>query len=224
MTINHHLSDSLLTSYAAGALPEAFSLLVATHVSMCDECRARLGAFEAVGGALLDGALDDAGEGAAAPALAPGSLQATMARIAAMEGQPPSTRRARPRSGLFPAPLSDYAGDGPDEVRWRAIGGGVRQAILPTSGKASIRLLHIPGGSAVPDHGHRGLELTLVLQGAFRDESARFGPGDVEIADPSVEHTPVAEPGVDCICLAATDAPLRFKAFVPRLAQRFLRI
>jgi putative transcriptional regulator len=68
------------------------------------------------------------------------------------------------------------------------------------------------------------MELTLVLQGAFRDSSDRFGPGDVEIADEAMQHTPVAEEGEVCICLAVTDAPLRFNALIPRLAQPFLRI
>jgi len=76
----------------------------------------------------------------------------------------------------------------------------------------------------VPDHGHHGLELTLVLQGAFRDEDAVFKRGDVEIATEETQHTPIAEPGLDCICLAATDAPLKFRAILPRLAQPFLRI
>ncbi len=52
--INHHLNDSLLMGYASGNLPEAFSLVVATHISLCDECRARLASFDAVGGALID--------------------------------------------------------------------------------------------------------------------------------------------------------------------------
>ena len=38
-TIRHHVSDRLLMAYAAGALPEAFSLVLATHLSLCDECR-----------------------------------------------------------------------------------------------------------------------------------------------------------------------------------------
>jgi len=76
----------------------------------------------------------------------------------------------------------------------------------------------------VPDHGHRGLELTLVLQGAFADASDTFARGDVEIADEAVEHIPVALAGADCICLAATDAPLRFRGWIPRLAQPLLRI
>jgi putative transcriptional regulator len=101
---------------------------------------------------------------------------------------------------------------------------GVRQAILPTSKAASARLLYIPAGQSVPDHGHRGMELTLVLQGAFRDDTDRFGVGDLEIASEELEHTPVAEAGQDCICLAATDAPLRFNALIPRLLQPFFRI
>ncbi|WP_333827133.1 ChrR family anti-sigma-E factor [Pararhodobacter sp.] len=211
--IRHHLNDALLMGYSAGQLPEAFSLIVATHISMCDECRARLESFDAVGGALL-GALPEAGMGA-------DSLAQVMARIRQAPPPPPAPK---PRAGVFPAPLRDYVGGDVEAVRWRAVGGGVRQAILPTARDASARLLYIPAGMAVPDHGHRGMELTLVLQGAFRDEVDRFGPGDIEIASEELEHTPIAEPGADCICLAVTDAPLRFNSFIPRLLQPFLKI
>lgn len=214
MTIKHHLSDSLLMSYAAGTLPEAFSLVVATHVSLCDECRARLEAFESVGGAMI--------EDCAAITMAQDSLEACLARIGTKAPEPRPARRVT--RSLFPAPLHAYIGGDLDAVKWRPIGMGVRQAILRTERGATARLLYIPAGQAVPDHGHRGTELTLVLQGAFRDESDRFGPGDVEIASDEVQHTPIAEAGADCICLAATDAPLRFSGLVPRLAQRFLRI
>jgi len=212
--INHHLTDRLLMAYAAGSLPEAFGLVAATHVSLCDECRARLGEFEAVGGSVL--------ERCGTMALSEGSLEATLARIADNPPEPP--RRSSRRGSLFPAPLAEYVGGDLDAVAWRVAGGGVRQAILSTAPGATVRLLRIPGGIAVPDHGHRGTELTLVLQGAFRDAEARFARGDVEVADEAVEHRPVAEPGDDCICLAATDAPLRFRALMPRLAQPFLRI
>ena len=214
MTIRHHLSDQLLMAYSAGQLPEAFNLVVATHVSLCDECRARLGSFDAVGGALLEEAEEIVmGEDA---------LTRALARI---EGMPQATRPKAPRMvGIFPAPLADYVGGDLPAVRWRKVGGGVRQAILPTGKDATARLLYIPAGTAVPDHGHRGMELTLVLQGAFADESDRFGRGDIEIANEELEHTPVALAGEDCICLAATDAPLRFRGLLPRLAQPLLRI
>ena len=223
--IRHHLTDALIMAYSAGTLPEAFNLVVATHVSLCDECRARLESYDAVGGALLDG-MDDSID------LSAGALEATLARIAAMDcRQAPDKPKAMSaplhaaaEPPVFPAPLRDYVGGDMGAVRWRPVGGGVRQALLPTSNEASVRLLQIPAGTSVPDHGHRGTELTLVLQGAFRDEYDRFGPGDIEIATEETHHTPVAEPGPDCICLAATDAPLRFSGLLPRLAQPFLRI
>ncbi len=68
------------------------------------------------------------------------------------------------------------------------------------------------------------MELTVVLSGALVDGSERFMRGDVEQADESVEHQPRAGEGEDCICLAVTDAPLRFKSFIVRLAQPFLKI
>jgi len=211
--IKHHLTDALLMAYSAGNLPEAFSLTVATHISMCDECRARLGAFDAMGGAMV--------ERCETADMSVGSLEATMQRIRAA-GAPPATAPRR-KNGL-PQPLQDYIGGDLDAVKWRSVGMGVKQAILPTSRAATARLLFIPAGAAVPDHGHRGTELTLVLQGAFVDEVDRFGPGDIEVANEDLNHTPVADIGADCICLAATDAPLRFRGLIPRLAQPFLRI
>lgn len=214
MTIRHHLSEQLLTGYAAGQLPEAFNLIVATHVSLCDECRARLASLEAVGGVLIE-EIDEVSMGEAA-------LEAALARI---DGLPQATQRAPlKRAGILPAPLADYVGGDLSAVRWQRIGGGVKQAILPTGRDATARLLYIPGGVGVPDHGHKGMELTLVLQGAFADANDRFGPGDIEIADEEVEHTPVAMAGEACICLAVTDAPLRFRGMIPRLAQPLFRI
>lgn len=215
--ITHHLSDKLLMAYSAGSLPEAFNLAVATHVALCDDCRARLASFDAIGGAMLEQAQDDRlGLGADA-------LASTLARIKAT---PPAPKPlARPATAkVLPEPLASYVGGDVDAIRWRSIGGGVRQAILATSKAATARMLYIPAGAAVPDHGHNGLEMTLVLQGAFADETARFGRGDIEIADEDLDHQPVAEPGEDCICLAVTDAPLKFRAILPRLAQPFLRI
>ncbi|MEH6776456.1 MAG: ChrR family anti-sigma-E factor [Cereibacter changlensis] len=212
MTIRHHISDQLLTAYSAGVLPEAFSLVVATHLSLCDECRARSAAHDAVGGALLD---------EVAPArMGEHSLAQVMARLD--NGAP--IRRSPQGDVATPEPLADYIGGTLNIVKWQSLGMGVRQSILPTDRLASARLLYIPAGQAVPDHGHRGMELTLVLQGAFTDATDRFGRGDIEIATEDLQHTPVAEPGEACICLAATDAPLRFNSLIPRLVQPFFRI
>ena len=214
-TIKHHLTDALLMSYAAGTLDEGFSLVVATHVSMCDECRARLESFEAVGGSLVN-ECDEV-------ALSEDALDATFALIDAAP-KVALAPRVSASDDVFPLPLQDYVGGDLAAVQWRPVGGGVKQAVLKTVGQDKVRLLSIPGGMAMPDHGHRGLELTMVLQGAFEDADGHFGRGDVEVADEDLHHTPVAVAGETCICLAATDAPLRFKGLMPRIAQPFLGI
>jgi len=77
---------------------------------------------------------------------------------------------------------------------------------------------------AVPRHGHGGRELTLILAGTLCDGDAVFARGDVEETDESIEHEPIAGPNEDCVCLAVTDAPLRFKSLAARLLQPFLGI
>ncbi|MEM6482767.1 MAG: ChrR family anti-sigma-E factor [Pseudomonadota bacterium] len=215
-TIKHHLDDALLMAYSTGNLPEALSLTVAAHISMCDECRARLGAFDTVGGALID-------EGDVA-SLSLDSFAATMARIEGLEGLVEAKAPAAETDSLLPAPLQDYVGSDIDAINWKPIGMGVRQAILPTDKDATARLLFIPAGVAMPDHGHHGTELTLVLKGAYSDEHDRFCRGDIEIANEDMDHTPVADIGEDCICLTASDARVKFRSFLPRLAQPFFRI
>lgn len=214
--INHHLTDSLLMAYSAGTLPEGFNLVVATHISLCDECRARMHSFDAVGGALVE----DIPE----VAMSEGSFEATMAMIAGQPAEPEHAPIRRNAQSVFPAPLQDYIGGDLADVKWRKMGGGVSHAVISTTKDTTVRLLKIPGGVAVPDHGHRGTELTMVLQGAFRDETDRFAAGDIEVANEDMTHKPVAEVGPDCICLAATDAPLQFSGLIPRIAQSIFRM
>jgi putative transcriptional regulator len=210
--INNHIPQAMLVAYAAGSLDHPFALVVAAHVSLCDECRAQLGAHEAVGGALLESQTLQV-------------VSATMkdTLLAQLDDMPaPESDPASERSGVYPGPVMQALKGKPP--RWRSVGGGVRQTVLRADDEGSVRLLYIPPGKAVPDHGHNGIELTLVLQGAFRDETGWFGVGDLEVADDTLEHTPIAEHDAPCICLAATDAPLRFNSLIPRLLQPLLRI
>ncbi len=217
MTVKHHLTDDLLMAYSAGDLPEAVNLIVATHISLCDECRAALGSYDAVGGAVL--------VTCTTVEMSKASLNTVLDMIHAQDTQVQDKPvSARIKDDVLPAPLIDYVGGGLENVRWRSAGMGVKQAILPTSKDATARLLYIPAGTAIPDHGHSGLELTLVLKGAFQDEGGYFGRGDIEVASEDLNHTPVADISEDCICLAVTDAPLKFKGLVPRIAQPFLGI
>ena len=208
--INHHVPDAMLAAYAAGTLPHTFAVAVASHVSLCAHCRVALEAHQAVGGAVL--------EDTNAVAVSSSLKDSIFAQLDA----PFTPEPVYDRNGIYPGPVVEaMQGRAP---KWKKLGMGVRQDILSADTHGSVRLLYIPSGQAVPDHSHNGLEMTLVLQGSFSDETGRFGVGDIEIADEMLEHTPVADPGDDCICLAATDARLRFSALMPRLLQPLFRI
>jgi len=208
--ISHHIPDEQIDAFVAGSLPQAFAVVVAAHLSMCDACRARSEAVEMLGGALLD-------------RLEPARMSehARARTMAALDVVVPSTK-AIGRSGIYPAPVVEALHRQPP--KWRMLGGGIRQQILLSEKSGSLRLLYIPAGQSVPEHGHGGLELTLVLQGSFADSEGRFGVGDVETAHGEIEHQPVAGQGEPCICLAATDAPLRFRSLLPRMLQPIFRI
>lgn len=208
--IRHHVPDALIAAYAAGNLPQPFALVVATHVSLCLDCRAAYHGHQAVGGAVLD--TTEATE------VSDGLKDSVLALL----DEPAAPEPVYRRSGVYPAPVVEALKGAPP--RWKSMGLGVRQSILATGPFGTVRLLYIPPGQAVPDHGHNGLELTLVLQGSFSDDTGRFGVGDLEVADEDLEHTPVADDGPPCICLAATDMPLRFNSFMPRVLQPLFRI
>lgn len=215
--ISHSVSDGLLMGYASGSLAKAFDLVLATHVSLSDDARARLETFEAIGGAVLEDV--DAADLDAAD-VAEDSLEQTMAKI---RGLAP-IERATPQPGTFPTPLQTIVGGDEEAVRWRSVGRGVKQCVLHSDEHGTARLLLIPAGKAMPAHSHHGTEMTLVLKGAFRDEDGIFARGDLEVADTHTNHQPIAEPGEDCICLVATDAKLKFQGLLPRIAQPFFGI
>jgi putative transcriptional regulator len=216
--VTHPVGDDLLMGYAAGLLPPAQDLMVATAVSLDDDARARLSGFEAMGGGLLL-------EIEAAP-IEDGSFDAVMARINATppDGSVADRVKTRRAPSVLPQPLREAVGGDLADVRWSPVGMGVRQSILGGDEGGTARLMSIPPGVAIPDHGHGGMEYTLVLYGSVLDGGERYDRGDLGVADAEVEHTPVAGPGETCICLLVTDAPLRFRGLIPRLAQRFIDI
>jgi putative transcriptional regulator len=219
MTPHHHPAEEFLLQYASGQATEPFALLVATHLSQCPDCRAIVAQAEAIGGALLD----------ALPVEAPveGVDRATIDRGVAAVLERASRHQAltppRPISRM-PSPLRPYLRDF-DSVAWRSLGPGIQHSVIAKDRYGAVaRLLRIAPGRGVFSHGHGGNEMTLVLQGSYSAGDVRYEAGDVECADETVTHQPVAGPGVACICLAVTDAPLQFRNLLGRIMQPFIRI
>ena len=219
MDIKHHLSDELLSSYATGVLAEGWSIAVATHLALCPACRSRLKQFEQIGGQLL--------ETVEPQKLEPGTWDSFKDRLQkttqSMANPAPSAEIKLP--AIIPEPLRSYVGSDLPDLKWKTLGRGAYQVPIETrDSETQVRLLRIPAGKPVPEHGHGGRELTLVLSGSFHDGTGIFARGDIEEADADLVHQPIASPDGDCICLAVTDAPLKFQSLFMRFVQPLIGI
>lgn len=198
----HHIPGELLLDYAVGRMAEPWSLVVACHLALCPDCREEMRRLEALGGDIL-------AHTEASPLRRPLPADLPARDMARKPGG--ATPALPARDARLPAPLLSYLPGGLDAARWRWVGSGVRSFPLPLrSRQGMVSLLRIEPGRGLPSHSHGGDEMTLVLCGGFSDERGDFRRGDVEIADGDVQHQPVAMPDEPCICLAVTDAPLRF--------------
>jgi len=214
--IRHHPSPELLLDYAAGALDEAVALVVAGHVALCPECRARVRALEAVGGALLE---------AVTPVAVSEDLRArTLAALDAPHGRGTAVAAPRIRDLALPAPVRERLDRPLDELPWKRVGSFYEEYVLPVGARGCrVSLLRIPPGRALPEHDHRGHEYTLVLAGSYADEEGVFRRGDFDAKESGHAHRPVAGDGEPCLCLVVLDAPVRLRGML-RVLNPFLRI
>lgn len=204
MTIMHHPSDDVLVAYATGASDEAVSLVIATHLTLCPQCRRSVAAAEAAGGSLLSGL--------APVSLGDDALSSVLSRLGDAPIAAPNFKTApiAPDAAMTPEPLRNYAGE-LGAVKWIPIAPGISFRSLLTRGNTRVQLIRSAPGAGVAPHTHGGNELTQVLAGGFSDVTGHYRRGDLQTTDASITHDPTADDDGYCINLAVTDAPLKFQ-------------
>jgi putative transcriptional regulator len=213
MAIKHHPDVSTLMSCSAGSQPEALAAVVSSHLSMCPDCAREVGRMALIGAALFE---------VMAPAEVVGAAPVLEARAREADAPPPAD--IPPAGRGIPYPLQVRLGlSSFDDIPWRRLAPGVWDYRLPlTEGVAGdLRLVKVAPGLKVPEHGHGGEELTLLLQGSYTDATGTYRTGDISDLDDSVEHAPVSDPAEGCICLVASERKARYKGLIARLLQPF---
>lgn len=198
--LRHHPGEATLIAYAAGSLRRQPALVVATHLTACPQCRAAVRLAETIGGVLLAD-------------LPPASLSAqalrqTLERLDDVAVTAEQPKRLTPE---LPSPLDRLTAG-----RFRWLAPGIHYAELEKTGDGTLGLLRVRPGIALPRHGHGGLELTCVIEGAYGDEGERYGSGDLQEVDEQVSHRLVALPPTDCLCVIAVNGSLRFETWLSR--------
>lgn len=217
MTIEHHPPETMLAAYAAGTLDLGQHVAIATHLASCRQCREAVADLEHVGGAVLE---DLAPEPMSVGAR--GAIEALLARPAQIVAKPaPPPQPADPALTGLPRFVQGYRFG---SWKWIAPAVHLRPIVLPHASDTRVFLLRSGPGTKMLDHSHSGTEMTCVLSGAFRQDGERFGPGDFDFGDESIEHQPVVEEGEACICLVAMTGELKLKGLVGRIMQPFIRL
>lgn len=210
-----HPDPMTLMNYVAGNLSSAQALAIRVHLGYCHQCRSQARQLAQVGGAMLEKMTPSSCEA--------GDFDALMAKL---DSEPPEPRansasntttataaataraaaeEANPLLRYLPSSLSDL----PWQRQTRDIFKFDLTPLLDCPG-FQVALQKIRAGAAVPNHTHKGMEYTLVLQGGFSDELGVYHEGDFIARDGHHQHSPTALQNEDCICLTVLSAPLKF--------------
>lgn len=215
-----HPDQFLLNDYVSGSLPGAVALPIAVHLEYCAQCREEVAQLSRLGAELFS-ELDPV----------PVSDDALARLLERLDGkgavpveQIVPRRRPREPEGL-PRALRSLVPQGFDGLRWERASASLRASRLGFGDQRhEVALHHIRAGGRVPEHGHGGSEITVVLAGGFSDAHGSYERGDFVFRGTDDVHRPVADRDRDCICLAVLDAPIRFGGLLGLIANPFLRI
>ena len=211
-----HPELDLLTEHAAGNLPLAQAACVSAHMNYCEQCRRTSSQLQALGSVLF-GNLQGVPVGEA-------QLDAVLARL---DDEPPLSyaNARRETAGRTPAILQRLMSGDFSDLAWKKITSSLSISYLKTGDpNYEFALYHIKAGGRIPEHTHRGSEMTLVLEGGFSDADGSYHQGDFLLREPSDVHAPTALQSEDCICLAVLDAPLKFTSWKYRWMNPFLQL
>lgn len=214
-----HPPEDMVIDHAVGTLAEAQSLFVASHVSLCPDCRVLVREVEEAGGLLLH-AID--------PVPVDQRLrEAVLSNLHHVDENDWHEARFIADTATLravPEPLRSHMAVNLHEIPWQRVTSKLARYDLPNRDpRFVVRMLKIAAGSRMPKHEHGGMELTMVLAGAFTDDRGRYGRGDVALGDPSIRHSPIAEDGEDCLCLTVVEGGLSLSGPIGKVVNLFYK-
>jgi len=218
--IKHHPKVELIQSFVNGDLPASLSAGIAIHADMCPVCQQTIAqltdhvaensfeeeyldrfivddneALEAISAIDFDRMIGDIVESSDIDVLVP-----TLVKTIDFEN----------KNYTLPTALNSMS------VGKNAnIGKLTRARIQLNENEIHTNLLHIQPGGGVPEHTHKGFELTVLLDGSFHDESGEYVKGDFIMLDASNKHHPVSTEG--CLCYTVANDALHFTQGINKL-------
>lgn len=213
--IKHHPNIEILEAHMRGELSISLSLMIAAHAQLCKTCLSKMEqineklaqeAFNLCCNSIShDGNFNELNHDEMIN-------QITQSQDIEEDTNPPkcSEIQINQQAIKIPKVLRQFVTND-----WLKLGkiNKMKLNLEQDSNKASI--LQIASGGKIPQHKHKGVELTLLLEGEFIDNNQVFTKGDFITLGAHDEHAPYTKTG--CLCFVIVDAPLQFTKGFSRL-------
>lgn len=227
--ISYHPDSRFLTDFATANLPLSEAVCVSAHLEFCGKCRAHVQQLTDIGGHMLSRLAPEA--------VSADSFEALMARVSSPSAAAAAEQMAEPAlpatqsaesddavrshgATFLPRSVRRLASGSLDKLRWVQLGKALRVAPLQVNDASRDTAIYdIRAGGRMPEHEHRGEEITVLLQGSFSDADGSYKRGDFVVRHAGEAHQPTATLDMDCICLVCLERPVRPRGMFYRLLE-----
>ncbi|MFT4807503.1 MAG: putative transcriptional regulator [Paraglaciecola sp.] len=216
--INFHPSFTQLRSFSAGNCEPALALMISAHVDMCPQCHQDCIEFQAELASELF-----TRQASVAPL--DSQFYAMMSVITAL----PETKITAPEISCTSIELDGKFFELPRALsrhvkktgNWSRLVGKLWQAPVDLGDIGIANFMYMEKGGRVPEHTHKGTEMTLVVDGQYGDGIAEYDSGDFTIMNNTHNHLPHSQADDGCLVFTLIDQPLHFTAGIARLLNPF---
>jgi putative transcriptional regulator len=218
--IKHHPKFELIQSFVNGDLPASLSAGISIHASMCPTCQKQISLLtDQVAELSFDDVITNFNELNSTQANDDNSMLNFEAMIEgitefddidAVKTVEVRTVCFKNKSYNLPSALNNMM-----LGKTAQIGKLARTRVQLDENEIHTNLLHIEPTGSVPEHTHKGFELTVLLAGSFHDDTGEYVKGDFIMLDGNNTHNPVSDKG--CLCYTVANDALHFTQGINKL-------
>jgi putative transcriptional regulator len=216
--ISFHPKFTDLQAFSAGNCEPAMALMISAHVDMCPQCQHDCIDIQTE----LAGELFDHGSPAA-------RLDDQYMAMVSSITDLPVAKAIVPESCNTSIELDGKFFELPRTLRrhvkntgnWSRLVDKLWQAPVDLGDIGKANFIYMGKGGRVPEHTHKGTEMTLVIDGQYGDGIAEYDCGDFTTMNDQHKHLPHSEADDGCLVFTIVDQPLHFTAGIARLLNPF---
>ena len=213
--INYHPTDKQLQQFAEGNISSAMALVIAAHCDVCSQCQEKVDDINLELSSVIENihAHEDRD-----PAFE--KMLASIMQKPIIDTKQVAAPRIELDGRFFdvPRPLQRFV---KNTGNWSHLLGKVWQAPVDLGDAGIANFIYMEKGGRVPEHTHKGTELTLVVDGEFSDGLADYDSGDFIVMDNEHIHSPHSNAAEGCLVFSIVDKPLHFTSGIARLLNPF---